>query len=92
MKRVFVFSLTFLMLLNLSACSGAQAPAQETAPAPMPSAETTPETGTAAAVPETEPMPEGDLFLKVSPSPFLLWEKATILTGRDPQRTGELGK
>lgn len=63
MKPVLAFLLPFLMLINLSACSGAQVPVRETAPVTTSAVEITPETEASAAVPETEPVLEGGLFL-----------------------------
>lgn len=55
MKPVFAFLLPFLMLINLSACSGAQAPGPGDRPCDTSAVEITPETEASAAVPETEP-------------------------------------
>ena len=86
MKPVLAFLLPFLMLINLSACSGAQAPVRETAPVTTSAVEITPETEASAAVPETEPVLEGGLFLKVSSITFsLVGESDDIYLGVIPR-------
>lgn len=86
MKPVLAFLLPFLMLINLSACSGAQTPVRETAPVTTSAVEITPETEANAAVPETEPVLEGGLFLKVSSITFsLVGESDDIYLGVIPR-------
>lgn len=86
MKPVLAFLLPFLMLINLSACSGAQVPVRETAPVTTSAVEITPETEASAAVPETEPVLEGGLFLKVSSITFsLVGESDDIYLGVIPR-------